>query len=121
MRPSRIVLILAVAASSALAVSSCSDSPTSPSDVHTIVIRANNGAFSFDPVNEVVRIGQSVAWRNEDSVTHALVDDAGSGVLNTGNIPPGGTTSSFTYATEMTIPYHCSIHPTMKGLLSINP
>ena len=104
----------------------CGGSPTSPSgnakaQVHVVVIRANNGSFSFDPVNEIVQVGQSVAWRNEDSMTHALVDKNGQGLLSTGNIAPGATSAVVSYRTSMTIEYHCSIHPSMKGLLSINP
>jgi plastocyanin len=116
-----VAFILSIASVAAAAVS-CgggNGGPTSPSNLHVIVIRANNGSFSFDPVNEVITVGQSVAWRNEDSMTHAIID--GSGVLNTGNIAPGATTGSITLTAPATIQYHCSIHPSMKGLLSVNP
>jgi plastocyanin len=115
------VLMLSIA-SVAAALVSCgggSGNPTSPSDIHVIAIRANNGSFSFDPVNEVITVGQSVAWRNDDSMTHAIVD--GTGVLNTGNIAPGATSGSVALNAPATIQYHCSIHPSMKGLVSVNP
>ena len=117
------VLMLSIA-SLAAALESCGSgdgngNPASPSDVHVIAIRANNGSFSFDPVNEVIKVGQGVAWRNDDSMTHAIVD--GAGLLDTGNIPPGATSTSVTLTAPATIQYHCSIHPSMKGLVSVNP
>lgn len=115
----RAVLMLFLASMAAFLVSCGEDNPAGPSDVHVVVIRANNGSFSFDPVNEVVRVGQSVAWRNEDSATHTLVDD--SGMLNTGGIAPGATSAMVAYSVPATIQYHCSDQPSMKGLLSVNP
>jgi plastocyanin len=117
----RAVLAIFLASMAALLVS-CGDNPAGPSGssaVHIVVIRANSGSFSFDPVNEVVHVGQLVAWRNEDSSTHSLVDDAG--MLNTGPIVPGATSAAVAYSTSATIEYHCSDQPSMKGLLSINP
>jgi plastocyanin len=117
----RVVLILSIASATG-AVLSCGgrSSPMSPSEaLHIIVIRGNNASFSFDPVNEVIQVGQSVAWRNEDSMTHAIVD--GNGLLRTGNIGPGATSGSVTLSAPATIQYHCSIHPSMKGLVSVNP
>lgn len=114
----RVGLALSLASMAAFLVS-CGDNPAGPSDVHIVVIRANNGSFSFDPVNEVVRVGQSVAWRNEDSSAHTLVDDAG--LLSTATIAPGATSATVAYSTPATIEYHCSDQPSMKGLLSVNP
>jgi plastocyanin len=114
----RAVLMLSLASMAAFLVS-CGDNPAGPSTVHVVVIRGNSGSFSFDPVNEVVQVGQSVAWRNDDSTAHTLVDDAG--MLDTGLIAPGATSARVAYSSPATIQYHCSDQPTMKGLLSVNP
>lgn len=117
------VLILSLALMTVPGMS-CGNDPTGPSDsgsseIHIVVIRGPNGAFSFDPVNEVVRVGQKVAWRNEDSTTHALVDD--NGLLDTGDIRPGATSRSVALSKSAAVEYHCSDNPSMHGLLSVNP
>jgi plastocyanin len=118
--------MVAIAGVAASGVSCGTDSLTAPSAasakppvVHVIAIRGPNGAFSFDPVNEIVRVSQSVAWRNDDSVTHSLVDK--DGLLNTGRIAPGATSAIVALSAPATVQYHCSDNPSMKGLLSVNP
>lgn len=116
------VLMLSMGLVVASGVSCGKDSPTAPSrlpQVHVIVIRGANGAFSFDPVNEVAHVGQAVAWRNDDSVSHSLVDQ--DGLLNTGRIPPGARSGTVALSSPATVEYHCSDDPSMKGLLSVNP
>jgi plastocyanin len=122
------VLIFFVAlAGSAAGGCGGSSNPTGPSgnsassSVRIIVITADHGSFSFVPANEVVRVGQRVAWKNEDSTTHSLVDKYGQGLLVTGDIPPGATTPSIAYSTSQTIQYYDVVHTDMKGTLSINP
>ena len=98
-----------------------SGAPTSPSsgtpaDV-TIVITGNNGGNSFSPNPGTVRSGQTVAWRNADSTAHTATADNGS--FNTGTIAPGATSSPIGMSTAGTFSYHCTIHPTMVGSLSV--
>lgn len=116
------VLILSLALVTVCSASCGNDLPTAASassTVHVVVIRGDSGAFSFDPVNEVVQVGQAVAWRNDDSTTHSLVDDHG--LLNTGPIRPGATSGTVALSAPATVQYHCSDNPSMKGLLSVNP
>jgi plastocyanin len=93
--------------------------PTAPSGgggggsaavVITIVGMNGNQSFSPDPAN--VPAGQTVAWKNTDSITHHIVMDGGG--FDTGDIPPGATSISIT-APSGAVSYHCSIHPTMVG------
>ncbi len=115
-------LMISIALTAASGVSCGKDLPTGASavpQVHVIVIRGANGAFSFDPVNEIVHVGQAVAWRNDDSVAHSLVDK--DGLLNTGRIPAGATSGTVALSAPATVEYHCSDNPSMKGLLSVNP
>ncbi len=114
-----------LAAVALVAVQACgsSYSPTSPggggggtADV-TITIVANSGSSSFSPNPGTVPVGKTVAWRNADSATHDIVADSGS--FNTGTIAPGSTSSPIMMGTAGSFSYHCSIHPTMTGTLTV--
>jgi len=127
-------LTLGLVALSAFVVvaASCgsSSSPTSPSptpggggggggtaDV-TITIAGENGSQSFSPNPAAVTAGQTVAWRNADSMTHTATANDGS--FNTGNIAPGATSAPITMGTAGSFAYHCQIHPDMVGTLNVN-
>lgn len=106
--------------------SSMATTPTSPSgtpagttvtaDV-TITINGMNGSNSFSPNPGTLKAGQTVAWRNADSTSHTATADNGG--FNTGTIAPGATSSPITMSAAGTISYHCSIHPSMVGSLSV--
>ena len=115
----------------ALVAASCgsSSSPTAPSnpggggggggtpaDV-TITIVGMNGNQSFSPNPATVTAGQTVAWRNADSITHNVAADNGS--FSTGNIAPGTTSAPIMMSTAGSFGYHCQIHPTMVGTLNV--
>jgi plastocyanin len=89
-----------------------------PADV-TITITGMNGSQSFSPNPATVKAGQTVAWTNADSITHTAT--ANGGAFNTGNIAPGTTSGSVTMSTAGSFDYHCSIHPTMVGTLTVTP
>lgn len=78
----------------------------------TISIVADRGAQSFDPNPATASQGQTVAWRNTDAVVHRIVSN--DGLLDTGNISPGATSSALPLTTDGTN-YHCTIHPGMIG------
>jgi plastocyanin len=79
----------------------------------TISIVGMNGGQSFSPDPATVAVGQTVAWVNNDSTTHRIVQDGGA--FDTGNLIPGATSAPITITTANAMPYHCSIHPTMVG------
>ncbi len=72
--------------------------------------------FAFDPADVTIKAGESVTWTNQDSVTHTVVAD--NGEFNSGDLA-NGATFSFTFAKAGTYPYHCSIHPTMTGTVTV--
>jgi len=116
---------LALAVLLSLGVPGCKDekNPAAPGtplgpDV-TIDIVGNAGASSFSPNPDTVRVGQTVSWRNMDSVIHALIDDLGPITIGTGAINPGATTVPVTMTAKGTLPYHCTIHPSMVGTLVV--
>jgi plastocyanin len=91
----------------------------------TIMINGQNGKMSFSPNPATVKTGQKVAWRNADSITHAVLQDDNSpgpspysGGFSTGNLGPGATSAPLTMRNAGTTGYHCSIHPSMVGTLT---
>jgi len=122
--------VMALSAFAVVAASCGSSSPTSPSptpggggggggtaDV-TITIVGENGNQSFSPNPATVTAGQTVAWRNADSMAHDPVANDGS--FNTGVIAPGATSAPITMGTAGSFAYHCQIHPDMVGTLNVN-
>jgi plastocyanin len=85
-----------------------------PADV-TIMITGMNGANSFNPGSATVTAGQTVSWQNGDAIAH---NPTGNG-FDTGFIPPGGTSAPIKFSTAGTFNYHCGIHPSMTGVLTV--
>jgi plastocyanin len=80
--------------------------------VHTIAI----SGFKFLPDTLTVKTGESVEWKNEDSVVHtATAEDK---TFDSGNIAPG---KSWTFVPSKPGTYHyiCTVHPNMKGTLTV--
>ena len=126
---SRLYLFASILSVVALAGCGSSSSPSSPSptggggggsaaaDV-TITINGMAGSQSFSPANASVKVGQTVAWRNADAITHAIAQDQGG--FSTTSIVPGATSAPVMISTAGNMPYHCSIHPSMTGALTVN-
>jgi plastocyanin len=75
--------------------------------------------FAFDPSLLTVKTGTVVTWVNNDGVPHALVSDAGSPAAFSSDTLSTGTSYTFTFTQAGTYPYHCSIHPSMKGTIIV--
>jgi plastocyanin len=130
MRPTSHRLLLAGLATLALAVSQgcgSSYSPVSPppggtADV-TITIVGSNTNMSFSPNPGAVPVGKTVAWQNADvgtyggGTTHNVVSDTGA--FTTGPLAPGSTSAPIKMTTAGSFAYHCAIHPTMVGSLTV--
>jgi len=115
----RIRIACAFALASALAGcgGSGSSTPTSPSSTSVIItINGINGNMSFSPEIASVKVGQTVAWHNADSITHAIAQDGGG--FATGTIAGGTTSAAVTISATGSLPYHCTIHPSMTGSLT---
>jgi plastocyanin len=85
----------------------------------TIRIVGISGGMSFSPSSATVAVGQQVRWHNADSITHTASQDGGG--FDTGAIPPGGTSGPITFSSAGAASYHCSIHPSMVGSLTVTP
>lgn len=80
----------------------------------SIIGSAGPGAFNPNPVT--IASGDSVAWANNDVTTHRIVLDNGS--YDSGNINPGSS-SAATAALTASGTYHCTIHPSMTGTITV--
>ncbi len=78
-------------------------------------IRISN--FAFLPAALTVKVGSTVTWTNEDSAPHRLQSDSGSVIATT--TMSLGDSVSVTFSAPGTYWYHCSIHPGMKGSITV--
>ena len=72
--------------------------------------------FSFNPSSITVAAGNSITWTNAGTVSHTTTAD--SGAWNSGPLRPGASFSQ-TFNTAGTFSYHCMIHPTMVGTVTV--
>jgi plastocyanin len=81
----------------------------------TITINGESGGMSFSPASAAVKVGQTVAWRNADSITHTATGTS----FDTGAIGAGRTSAPITVTAAGNVGYHCTIHPSMVGTLNV--
>ncbi len=91
--------------------------PPAAADV-VITITGIDGGMSFSPNPAPVKPGQTVAWRNNGGTTHTATADGGA--FDTGPIADGATSAPITMSTAGAFSYHCSIHPSMVGSLTVS-
>lgn len=136
---SRVPMFLSFLAAATLAgCGSYSGSPTQPSgggmldanEVGIVFGAQNKGTAAFTPnpitISLASATGGVVKWVNNDQTssvygsggtTHNITADDGS--FTSGNLAPGATFQ--TTLAAGTYAYHCSIHPTMKGTVTVTP
>jgi plastocyanin len=83
----------------------------------TVSIAGQLGGQSSVPSPVNVKVGQSVAWHNNDSIGHTASGD--SGTFNSGVLGAGATSNPVTMSTAGTFTYHCQIHPGMVGTITV--
>jgi plastocyanin len=77
----------------------------------TITITGQGGKLAFTPNPAAVAAGQTVVFKNMDTVAHhVLLDD---GNTQTADIAPGATSAAVAIGANKS--YHCTIHPGMVG------
>jgi YVTN family beta-propeller protein len=75
-------------------------------------------AMAFSSDHLTIKAGQTVTWTNNDSITHTVTSDTG--LWDSGDLAPGKS-FSFTLTQPGDFPYHCAIHPFMKGTITVTP
>jgi plastocyanin len=83
----------------------------------TVSIIGSVGPGAFNPNPVTIASGDSVAWANNDLAIHRIVLD--DGTYDSGDINPGST-SSATAALTASGAYHCIIHPSMTGTITVS-
>jgi plastocyanin len=73
--------------------------------------------FAFNPADITASVGQTITFSNGDSVPHTASLDDGS--CTTPNIA-GGSSDGLTFSAPGTYPFHCNVHPTMKGTITVS-
>lgn len=84
-----------------------------------------NDAFSPNPVN--ANVGDTVIWTNKDTTLHTATSGDASGgptgifggTAESPNYLGPSATQSFTTTEAGDIPYYCTLHPTMVGMLTV--
>jgi plastocyanin len=132
--------VVAGLAIAALGIVGCSTSPTSsnnqppsptPNDVDVVMGASTLGAGAFSPDSKSVSLAgaanASVRFVNLDvgtgiygsgGVTHHIVSDDGTS-FDAGSITPDATAT--VHLAAGTYPFHCAIHPTMTGSVTVSP
>jgi plastocyanin len=72
--------------------------------------------FSFQPSSISVPVGTSVTWVNHDQASHTITSDDGK--FDSGTMK-NGAEFNFTFFQPGTYSYHCNIHPSMNGMVTV--
>ena len=73
-------------------------------------------SFAFNPAKLSAKAGTDIAVKNEDSADHTVTSDDGKAF----NVPvSAGATATIKGVAAGTYAYHCAIHPSMKGTLTV--
>jgi plastocyanin len=110
------ILLLATAV---FAITACGGSDNSGGG--TVTPAGESGAVKmkgtkFDPAELTVVKGTTVNWSNEDAVEHTVT--AANGAFKSGNMK-SGVSFGYTFNEVGTFDYACSIHPSMKGKVTV--
>jgi plastocyanin len=73
--------------------------------------------FAFNPASITATVGQTITFTNGDSAPHTATLDDGS--CTTPNIA-SGSSDGLTFTAAGTYPFHCKVHPNMKGTITVS-
>lgn len=83
----------------------------------TILIKS----FQFEPASCKVTLGRTLTFVNEDGVPHTATALFNAPVqFDTGELATNASVS-IRFDTAASIPYHCEIHPSMEGMIVVEP
>ena len=74
----------------------------------------------YQPANVTIPNDTAVTWINHDTAVHTATADDASSSFDTGIIPVGANATVIIKSERGNIQYHCTIHPWMKGSLTIS-
>lgn len=73
--------------------------------------------FEFDPATVTAKVGDTITWTNNGPAQHTVTLDSQSS-CDTGTIS-AGSTGSLTFTAAGSYPFHCKIHSSMKGTITV--
>ena len=111
------------AASAPAAASAAASAPAAPagaacaesSTPGTVKVSIEN--FAFNPAAITAKVGDTVTFTNGDSAGHTATLDDGSCFTPT---IASGKSDGLTFTAAGTYPFHCAIHSTMKGTITVS-
>lgn len=74
--------------------------------------------FEFDPSTVTAKVGDTITWTNNGPASHTVTLDNQSS-CDTGTIAAGAT-GSLTFTAAGTYAFHCKIHSSMKGTITVS-
>jgi plastocyanin len=108
---------MAIAVGAAIMAGCGSSKTTNPPPAHSANFHNVSIAnFAFSPSSLTIAVGDTVLWTNNQNVTHTVTSDTGNELSST--VTPGAT-YQHVFMTADSFPYHCTIHPTMHGSVTV--
>jgi len=83
----------------------------------TTTVQATVANFQWGPVS--AKVGDVITWTNSDTAPHKVALDDGSCTMSS-SIAGSGGKASLVFSAAGTYPFHCAIHPSMKGTITIS-
>jgi plastocyanin len=98
-------------------LTSTAELPASPGGSRDRATAVTMDGTTFSPSELSVRVGETVAWTNQDPFPHNVTSALGG--FHSPDLEPGQTWR-WHAAKAGTFPYVCTLHPGMKGTLIVN-
>ena len=99
---------------------SCGTSSSTPTSTPTATPTGNATVtiqnLAFSPATLTISVGTTVTWTNNDSTSHTVTSDTG--LFDSGQMSQGSH-FSHTFNDKGTFAYHCTIHTTMHGTVTV--
>ena len=75
-------------------------------------------SFQFKPAEITVKKGSTLTFTNKDATVHTADSDSGNGFTGTGRLA-AGQSKAIVFNTVGVQTYHCAIHPSMTGKVTV--
>jgi len=74
--------------------------------------------FEFDPATVNAKVGDVISWTNDGLAPHTATVD-GTPACTTPQLAPEAS-GGISFSAAGSYPFHCSVHPTMKGTIEVS-
>lgn len=90
---------------------------TNPNGAYVLTVSIKNMAFNKSAMT--IGLGTTVKWLNADLIQHSVISDSGT-ELGSGLLA-NGDSYTHTFNTLGTFTYHCGVHASMTGTITVKP